>query len=98
MLLESGIVRTVQLKPLSVDTATPIRLTPLASLQFLLGTYAVPSGETRTCPCRPPQVPGATGRSTPFTVVNVEMGIPGPKVRPPSSLREQNAVAMSCEQ
>src|SRR6266571_2094899 len=85
-LFASGTVRTIQFKPLSVETAIPGLLTPFASMQSSLGTYTVPSGETRTCPCRPPQLPGATGRSTPLTVANKQMGTPGPKVTPPSSL------------
>src|SRR5258707_8235647 len=98
MVVPSGTVRTTQVKPLSVETATPGRLTLLASEQFSLGTYAVPSGETRTWPCNPPQVPGATGTSTPLTCANAQIGMPGPKGKPPSSLREQNAVTMPCEQ
>src|SRR5437016_3138046 len=38
MLWASGTVRTDQLKPLSVETATPGLLTPFASMQFSLGT------------------------------------------------------------
>src|SRR6266566_9310817 len=94
----SGTVRTTHDCPLSVETATPGRSTLFASKQSSLGTYTVPSGDTRTWPCRPPHVPGAIGRSTPLVVANVYMGMPGPKVNPPSSLREQNAVTMSCEQ
>src|SRR2546430_328586 len=49
--------------------------------QVLKGTYTVPSvGDTFTCPCKPPQT---------FTG-GVVSGTEGPKVNPPSSLREQN--------
>src|SRR5258708_3442116 len=55
-------------------------------LQLLFGTYTVPSGATLTCPCMPTHC------------VRVYSGTEAPKVNPPSSLREQNAVARSCEQ
>ena len=38
MLLASGTVRTAQVRPLSVETATPGLLTLLESKQFSLGT------------------------------------------------------------
>ncbi len=44
-----GLVRTCQVVPLSVDTATP-----WYPSQPLFGTYTVPSGATFTCPCSPP--------------------------------------------
>src|SRR5206468_1376762 len=94
----SGTVRTTHDCPLSVETATPGRSTLFASKQSSFGTYTVPSGATRTWPCRPPHVPGAMGRSTPFTLAKVYIGIPAPNVNPPSSLLEQKAVAISCEQ
>src|SRR5688572_3435417 len=53
----------------------------------LSGTYTVPSGATLTWPCRPP-TPQSRFLNT----------LPWPKVRPPSSLREQNAAATDCEQ
>src|SRR5437762_4748083 len=94
----SGTVRTTHDNPLSVDTATPGRSTLFASKQSSFGTYTVPSGATRTWPCSPPHVPGATGRSTPFTLAKVDIGIPAADVNPRSSLVEQRAVAISCEQ
>ena len=46
-----GIACIVQVRPLSREETTAAFPLP----QFLLGTYAVPSGPTLMCPCRPPQ-------------------------------------------
>src|SRR3982074_1858285 len=94
--LLSGTGRSDHVRLLSEDTATPctpptmmsFTMSPIVPPHCWFGTYAVPSGDTRTCPWSPLHL----------SVAMFHVGVPCPNVKPPSTLSAQKAVVTSWEQ